>query len=46
VHALVLEERLQGAGVAEIAQRVGLARQSVYRILNVLQHRLEQRAGG
>jgi RNA polymerase sigma-70 factor (ECF subfamily) len=45
VHAHVLEQRLQGASVADIAAQLGLARQSVYRIVNVLQHRLRQRAG-
>jgi RNA polymerase sigma-70 factor (ECF subfamily) len=45
VHAHVLQQRLQGASVADIATDLGLARQSVYRVLNVLQHRLRQRGG-
>jgi RNA polymerase sigma-70 factor (ECF subfamily) len=41
VHSHVLDLRLQGHSVVEIAERLNVARQTVYRTLHVLQHRLE-----
>jgi RNA polymerase sigma-70 factor (ECF subfamily) len=40
VHGQVLDMRLQGATVAEIAGELGVSRQTVYRILDLLQQRL------
>jgi RNA polymerase sigma-70 factor (ECF subfamily) len=40
----VLERRLQGRPVAEIATELGASRQSVYRVLDVLKKRLEDSA--
>jgi RNA polymerase sigma-70 factor (ECF subfamily) len=42
VHCRVLELRLQGHSVVEIAERLSVARQTVYRTLHVLQHRLQR----
>jgi RNA polymerase sigma-70 factor (ECF subfamily) len=42
VHCHVLELRLQGYSVTEIAERLNVARQTVYRTLHVLQHRLQR----
>jgi RNA polymerase sigma factor (sigma-70 family) len=38
----VLEMRLQGHSVAEIAAHLGLSRQAIYRMLDLLQHRLRR----
>jgi RNA polymerase sigma-70 factor (ECF subfamily) len=43
LHCQVLEGRLRGESVSEIADRLGITRQSVYRVLNVLQMRLIER---
>lgn len=40
----VLEMRLQGHSVAEIAAHLGLSRQAIYRMLDLLQHRLGREA--
>jgi RNA polymerase sigma-70 factor (ECF subfamily) len=40
----VLERRLRGQPVAEIAQELRVSRQSVYRVLQVLQQRLQRSA--
>lgn len=40
MHGRVLELRLEGHAVAEIAPRLGVSRQTVYRVLGLLQHRL------
>jgi RNA polymerase sigma-70 factor (ECF subfamily) len=45
LHAQVLDLRLQGYAVAEIAPRLGVSRQTIYRALEVLQQRLVARAG-
>ncbi len=42
LHCRVLELRLGGYSVAEIAAQLHVARQTVYRAMNVLQDRLEQ----
>lgn len=38
----ILERRLQGHAVADIAAELAISRQSVYRALELLQHRLER----
>ncbi|HPM85245.1 MAG TPA: sigma-70 family RNA polymerase sigma factor [Candidatus Anammoximicrobium sp.] len=40
LYGQILESRLQGYSVAEIAGQLGVSRQNVYRALEVLQHRL------
>ena len=40
LHCHVLDRRLQGYSVAEIADELGVSRQTVYRVLDLLQHRL------
>ena len=42
----VLERRLQGDSVTDIAHELGISRQNVYRLLEVLQNRLEKSAAG
>jgi RNA polymerase sigma-70 factor (ECF subfamily) len=42
----LLELRLQGHGVSDIAQQLGVVRQTVHRMLNVLQERLTAGAEG
>jgi RNA polymerase sigma-70 factor (ECF subfamily) len=44
-YAQILEMRLHGRPVAEIAEGLGLSRQSVYRALNLLQQRLAASEG-
>jgi RNA polymerase sigma-70 factor (ECF subfamily) len=44
LHGQVLELRLQGHGVAEIAPRLGVSQRTVYRTLTLLQERLAGRA--
>lgn len=41
-HCRVLQMRLEGHSVAEIADRLGLSRMTVYRVVNVLQARLKK----
>jgi RNA polymerase sigma factor (sigma-70 family) len=41
LHCHILDLRLQGCAVAEIAPRLGISRQTVYRALALLQDRLE-----
>jgi RNA polymerase sigma-70 factor (ECF subfamily) len=41
----VLDLRLQGCGPAEVAERLGISRQTVYRALDLLQRRLASSAG-
>jgi RNA polymerase sigma-70 factor (ECF subfamily) len=41
LHCRILDLRLQGHGVAEIAAQLGTSRMTVYRALNLLQQRLE-----
>ncbi len=43
-HAVVLEKRLQGYSVAEIAAHAALSRQTVYRVLDLLGERLLKQA--
>jgi len=43
LHCQVLEGRLRGETPSEIADRLGITRQSVYRVLEVLQKRLAER---
>lgn len=43
LHCQVLEARLRGESPTEIADRLGVTRQSVYRVLDVLQGRLAER---
>jgi RNA polymerase sigma-70 factor (ECF subfamily) len=43
LHCQVLQQRLQGYSVAEIAAQLGVARQTVYRALQVLQRRFAER---
>jgi RNA polymerase sigma-70 factor (ECF subfamily) len=45
LHCHVLDLRLQGVAVTEVAARLGVARQTVYRVLQVLQQRLREQAG-
>jgi RNA polymerase sigma-70 factor (ECF subfamily) len=45
VYCRLLEMRLQGFKAAEIAAKLNLSRQSVYRALDLLQQRLEQASG-
>jgi RNA polymerase sigma-70 factor (ECF subfamily) len=40
LHARVLDKRLQGYTVAEIAEQLAVSRQTVYRVLDLLQQRL------
>jgi DNA-directed RNA polymerase specialized sigma24 family protein len=42
LHARVLERRLQGCHVTEIADQLGVSRQTVHRVLNLLQGRLSE----
>jgi len=42
LHARVLERRLQGHQVTEIAGHLGVSRQTVHRVLNLLQDRLAE----
>jgi RNA polymerase sigma-70 factor (ECF subfamily) len=42
LYAQILERRLEGRPVAEIADQLGLSRQTIYRALNLLQERLTQ----
>lgn len=42
LYCQVLEMRLQGHSVAEVAAQLGVSRQTVYRALELLQHRLEK----
>jgi RNA polymerase sigma-70 factor (ECF subfamily) len=42
LHGRVLELRLAGYDVAEIARQLGVYRQTVYRVLQLLGHRLER----
>jgi RNA polymerase sigma-70 factor (ECF subfamily) len=42
LHARVLERRLQGHQVIDIAAELGVSRQTVHRVLNLLQQRLER----
>src|SRR5262249_31300306 len=44
LHCRVLERRLEGHSVADIAAGLGVSRQSVYRILDLLQQRLSRSA--
>jgi transcriptional regulator len=44
LYAQILPLRLQGHSVAEIAEQLGVARQNVYRALEVLQRRLAPEA--
>ena len=44
LHAQVLEHRLEGHHVTDIAARLGVSRQTVHRVLNLLQQRLESSA--
>jgi DNA-directed RNA polymerase specialized sigma24 family protein len=37
----VLELRLSGCGVVEVAKQLGVSRQTVYRMLELLQERLQ-----
>lgn len=43
LYAQVLELRLQGCAVADIASQLGLTRQAVYRAIELLQHQLTRR---
>lgn len=43
LYTQVLELRLQGHSVTDIASRLGVARQAVYRVLDLLQQRLASR---
>jgi RNA polymerase sigma factor (sigma-70 family) len=43
LHAQVLDLRLQGHAAAEIAPRLGVSRRTVYRVLELLQRRLQDR---
>jgi RNA polymerase sigma factor (sigma-70 family) len=45
LHGQVLDLRLQGIGVSEIATRLDVSRQTVYRALDLLQQRLTEDAG-
>jgi RNA polymerase sigma-70 factor (ECF subfamily) len=45
LYATVLDMRLQGYSVAEIAPQVGVSRQTIYRALGLLQQRLNQSQG-
>jgi RNA polymerase sigma-70 factor (ECF subfamily) len=45
LYAQVLERRLQGHAVADIAAGLNVSRQTVYRALELLQRRLEREAG-
>jgi RNA polymerase sigma-70 factor (ECF subfamily) len=42
LHARVLERRLQGNHVTEVAAQLGVSRQTVHRVLNLLQARLAE----
>jgi RNA polymerase sigma-70 factor, ECF subfamily len=42
VYCQVLEQRLQGNSVADISRRLGISRQTAYRILNLLKERLDK----
>jgi RNA polymerase sigma-70 factor (ECF subfamily) len=44
LHAAVLEKRLQGFGVAEIAAQMAVSRQTIYRVLDLLGERLARQA--
>jgi RNA polymerase sigma-70 factor (ECF subfamily) len=44
LYAHILQQRLQGHSVAEIANQLGVVRQNVYRALDVLQRRLAPEA--
>jgi RNA polymerase sigma factor (sigma-70 family) len=44
LHAQVLERRLQGHHVTDIAAALGVSRQTVHRVLNLLQQRLDRAA--
>jgi RNA polymerase sigma-70 factor, ECF subfamily len=44
LHAQVLERRLQGHGVTAVAADLGVCRQTIHRILNLLQQRLDRSA--
>lgn len=41
IHGTILRLRLEGRGVAEIADQLGVSRQTVYRVLTRLQERLQ-----
>ena len=43
LYCQVLELRLQGHSVAEVAGQLGVARQTIYRALELLRHRLEKK---
>jgi RNA polymerase sigma factor (sigma-70 family) len=45
LHCHVLELRLQGHAVADIATQLAVSRQTVYRVLDLLQHRLTRSLG-
>lgn len=42
VYGRILDLRLQGCGVTEVAGRVGVSRQTIHRALNLLQQRLAE----
>ena len=44
LHAQILERRLQGFSVAEIAEQTEVSRQTVYRVLDLLGERLLKQA--
>jgi RNA polymerase sigma factor (sigma-70 family) len=44
LHAQVLEHRLEGRNVTDIASQLGVSRVTVHRVLNLLQQRLETSA--
>ncbi|HKI32300.1 MAG TPA: ECF-type sigma factor [Gemmataceae bacterium] len=43
IHGHILRHRLEGRSVAEIAPLLGISRQAVYRVLDLLQERLAER---
>jgi RNA polymerase sigma-70 factor, ECF subfamily len=46
LHARVLECRLQGHNVSDVAEQLGVSRQTVHRVLNLLQQRLRDSSEG
>jgi RNA polymerase sigma-70 factor (ECF subfamily) len=46
LHARVLECRLQGHNVSDVAEQLGVSRQTVHRVLNLLQQRLRDGSEG